>query len=78
MGALSDFFVGSSTKEEPSSNDFGSRLDKAKAAYKTQFGKDMPITSEVRTREEQQRLYDDYKKGKPGIYMPVNPADFPN
>lgn len=76
MGALSDFFVGASTEKEPTS-DFGSRLDKAKTAYKEQFGKDLPITSQARTRDEQQRLYDAFKQGKPGIYMPLNPADFP-
>jgi len=76
MGALSDFFVGASTEKEPTS-DFGSRLEKAKTAYKEQFGKDLPITSQARTRDEQQRLYDAFKQGKPGVYMPLNPADFP-
>lgn len=58
--------------------DLSSRLEQAKAAYRQQFGKDLPITSGVRSREEQQRLYDDFKAGKPGIYMPTNPADQPN
>lgn len=74
-----------SSKEKPSSkdsgqtsSDFQSRLDAAKSAYKAKFGKDMPITSQIRTRAEQQKLYDDSKAGKPGIYMPINPADYPN
>ena len=37
-------------------SDLSSRLDQAKAAYRQQFGKEMPITSGVRTREEQARL----------------------
>lgn len=57
--------------------DFESRLAAARDAYKTRFGKDMPVTSENRTRAQQQKLYDDWKAGKPGIYTPVNPADYP-
>ena len=37
-------------------SDLSSRLDQARAAYRQQFGKDLPITSGVRTREEQARL----------------------
>lgn len=37
-------------------SDLSSRLDQAKAAYRQQFGKELPITSGVRTREEQARL----------------------
>ena len=76
MGSLADFFSGAST--EATSDDFSSRLEKAKSAYKQQFGSDMPITSRSRSREEQQRLYDEFKAGKKGVYMPINPADFPN
>lgn len=57
--------------------DFESRLAAARDAYKTRFGKDMPVTSENRTRAQQQKLYDDWKAGKPGVYTPVNPADYP-
>ena len=53
-------------------------LERARAAYKQQYGVDMPITSGVRTRDEQQRLYDDWKAGKSGVYMPLNPAQHPN
>jgi hypothetical protein len=76
MGLLSDFFSGGSS--EAVSDDFTNRLEKAKTAYREQFGKDLPITSRARTREEQQRLFDEFKAGKKGVYMPVNPADFPN
>ena len=37
-------------------SDLSSRLDQAKAAYRQQFGKELPITSGVRSREEQARL----------------------
>ena len=49
-------------------------LDKAKAAYKQEFGTDMPITSGVRTRAEQQKLFDQSKAGTPGVYSPVDPS----
>ena len=53
------------------------KLDEAKAAYKQEFGTDMPITSGVRTRAEQQKLFDQSKAGTPGIYSPINPANAP-
>ena len=52
-------------------------LDKAKAAYKQEFGTDMPITSGVRTRAEQQKLFDQSKAGTPGVYSPIDPASAP-
>ena len=58
--------------------DLAAAVQKAKDNYKTQFGKDLPISSGVRTREEQQKLYEDAKAGKPNIYQPLNPADYPN
>jgi len=54
-----------------------SNLQKAQAAYKQEFGTDMPITSGVRTRAEQQKLFDQSKAGKPGIYSPIDPASAP-
>lgn len=54
------------------------RLEEARAEYKRLYGKDLPITSGVRTRAEQQKLFEDAQRGKPGVYMPLNPADFPN
>lgn len=61
----------------PRADDLKARVAAARAAYKDRFGTEMPITSEARTRAEQQKLYDDWKAGKPGIYKPVNPADYP-
>jgi hypothetical protein len=52
-------------------------LQKAQAAYKQEFGTDMPITSGVRTRAEQQKLFDQSKAGTPGVYTAVNPATAP-
>jgi len=53
------------------------RLDQARAAYRQQYGKDMPISSGPRSREDQQRLFDAAKAGAPNVYMPVNPANQP-
>jgi len=39
------------------------RLNEAKDAYKKEFGVDMPITGGVRTRAEQQRLFEQ-KQGR--------------
>ena len=58
--------------------EFNSRLEQAKNAYKEKFGKDLPITSKIRTKEQQQDLFNRWKKGEKGIYMPLNPADYPN
>ena len=52
-------------------------LEKAKAAYKQEFGKDMPITSGVRTRTEQEKLFAQSKAGTPGVYAPVDPSSAP-
>ena len=53
------------------------RLDQARAAYRQQYGTDMPISSGPRSREEQQRLFDASKAGAPNVFMPVNPAEQP-
>ena len=63
---------------EESNSELIARLEQAKIAYKEKFGKDLPITSKVRTREQQKDLYNRWKKGEKGIYMPLNPADYPN
>ena len=57
MATLAELW-GSDTPAQGLSSDFASRLDQAKAAYREQFGKELPITSGFRTREDQQRLYD--------------------
>jgi hypothetical protein len=54
------------------------RLEEARAEYKRLYGKELPITSGVRTRAEQERLFKEAQGGKPGVYMPLNPADYPN
>lgn len=62
--ALADFFTRPSS-EAPSegglSPDLADRLEQAKAAYLKQYGKSMPITSGFRTKEQQQRLFDQRK-----------------
>ena len=54
------------------------RLEEARAEYKRLYGKDLPITSGIRTRAEQEKLFKEAQQGKPGVYMPINPADFPD
>lgn len=63
---------------EESNPELIARLDQAKIAYKEKFGKDLPITSKARTREQQKDLYNRWKKGEKGIYMPLNPDNYPN
>lgn len=41
-------------------------------------GLPFPITSGARTREQQQALYNRYLAGAKDVYMPTNPAKFPN
>jgi hypothetical protein len=48
---------------------------KADEAYRAQFGEPLPITSGARTRAEQEGLFQ--KRGQPGVYMPLNPAQYP-
>jgi hypothetical protein len=40
-------------------NEFQTKLDQAKDAYRKQYGKDMPITSGLRTREQQEKLFNE-------------------
>jgi F0F1-type ATP synthase delta subunit len=77
MGAT-DSFLSLIPETEEKSSDFVTRLEQAKTSYKEKFGKDLPITSGKRTRQQQQDLYDRYVKGEKGIYMPDNPANYPN
>jgi len=72
---------GLSDKASPSSSsvsNFNQALEKAKQDYKAQTGQNLPITSLKRSRKEQQNLYDRWLAGEKGIYMPTNPADYPN
>jgi hypothetical protein len=52
-------------------------LDKARNAYRERFGKDLPIASGVRTRAEQERLFNEYKAGKPNVFSPLDPSKYP-
>jgi len=52
-------------------------LQKAQAAYKQEFGVDMPITSGVRTRAEQEKLFAQSKAGTSGVYSPIDPSSAP-
>jgi hypothetical protein len=75
--ALADFFTRPSSeapKEGGLSPDLAERLEQAKAAYQKEYGKPLPITSGFRTREEQQRLFDQRKSNpnlvaKPGTSL---------
>lgn len=53
------------------------KVKKLRADFKAKFGRDLPITSEERTRAEQQDLYDRWRRGEKGIYTPVDPATQP-
>ena len=58
--------------------ELNTRLTQAQDAYRQQFGQELPITSAVRSRADQQRLFDRWKAGDKNIFMPVNPADYPD
>jgi hypothetical protein len=58
--------------------DLLARVQEAQAAYCKQFGRDLPITRGVSTREEQEKLVQRAKTGEKNIFMPTNPANFPN
>jgi len=67
--ALADFFTRPSSEaptEGGLSADLADRLEQAKAAYLKQYGKPMPITSGFRTKEQQQRLFDQ-RKANPNL-----------
>lgn len=70
--ALADFFTRPSSEapaEGGLSPDLADRLEQAKAAYLKQYGKPMPITSGFRTKEQQQRLFDQ-RKNNPNLVAP--------
>jgi len=70
--ALADFFTRPSSEapnEGGLSPDLADRLEQAKAAYLKQYGKPMPITSGFRTKEQQQRLFDE-RKNNPNLVAP--------
>jgi len=53
------------------------KVKKLRADFKAKFGRDLPITSQERTRAEQQDLYDRWRRGEKGIYIPIDPATQP-
>ena len=80
MGAYDSFLSRiPNVDDAPETNpELAKRLEQAQLAYKEQFGKELPITRRVSTRKEQKDLSDRHKKGEPGIYMPINPDDYPD
>jgi hypothetical protein len=53
------------------------RVKKLQQDFKAKFSRELPVTSQERTRAEQQDLYDRWRRGEKGIYTPVNPANQP-
>lgn len=81
MATFADYLDEVATESKPKApagNQFETQLNQAKEAYRQKYGKDLPVTSGTRTREQQQDLYNRWKAGEKGIYMPLNPADYPN
>jgi hypothetical protein len=58
--------------------ELNTRLNVAREEYRKRYGEELPITSGVRSRADQQRLYDRWKAGDKNIFMPINPADYPD
>ena len=48
-----------------------------KQNYEQTTGQPLPVTSEERDRAKQTQLYNDWAAGKPNVYQPTNPANFP-
>lgn len=65
-------------KLEGMNPELATRLEKAKYAYKEKYGKDLPVESGVRSREEQQHLYNRWESGDKSVYMPLNPDEHPD
>lgn len=56
---------------------YKTKVKTLRADFKAKFGRDLPVTSEERTRAEQQDLYNRWRRGEKGIYTPVDPATQP-
>jgi len=52
-------------------------LTKAQEEYRRRFGAELPITSGVRTRADQERLFREAQAGKPNVFMPLDPSKYP-
>jgi len=77
---LSDFadFKKSNFENAEINPELAARLKEASRVYREKFNKELPITSKTRTREEQQDLYNRFRKGEKGIYMPLDPSKEPD
>ena len=66
-------------KTQPPSDisQYKGKVKKVQQDFKAKFGRDLPVTSQERTRAEQQDLYDRWRRGEKGIYTPVDPANHP-
>jgi len=54
---------------------FKQAVEKLKQAYKAEFGKELPITSQERTYQQQKDLYNRWLNKDPNVYIPINPDD---
>ncbi len=52
-------------------------LTKAQEEYRRRFGAELPITSGVRTRADQEQLFREAQAGKPNVFMPLDPSKYP-
>jgi len=77
QGAVNNAFGKKSSSVTIGNQELQSRLEQAQSAWYQKFGKELPITSGVRSRAEQEKLFRDAGAGKPGVYMPINPATKP-
>jgi len=51
------------------------RLEKLQEIYKKETGKDLPVTSGVRTAAQERDLFQRAQRGEKGIYTPLNPDE---
>jgi len=77
MDELGSLILGEAPKTTQKSSRFGGlnpelskKLEEADVAHIEQFGKPLPITSGFRTKEEQQRLYDQRASNRNPVAMP--------
>jgi len=77
---LSDFadFKKSNFGNAETNPELAARLKEASRVYREKFNKELPVTGKTRTREEQQDLYNRFRRGEKGIYMPIDPSKEPD
>jgi len=85
-GGIAGYAEGKTVKERPElygdempqfDPELQRRLDIAKREYKRLYGKELPITSGIRTRKKQEQLHKDWAAGKSGVFIPADPAAYP-